>query len=207
MIQLTLCAAALSLVFVNATAAADTPLPAGVFAGEPDYRGAPEGRYALDPDHTAVIAKVSHVGYSLSVFRFDKVEGALAWNPSDPSKATLDVSVDTASISTPVKGFAEKLAGDDFLRCRAYPKARFVSTGFRRIDATRGTVDGQFTLLGKTAPVSFTVELIGAGKGFMGHPRIGIEASAAIRPQTFGLPPALGTTIDVVVDAEFAQTS
>ena len=55
-------------------------LPPGVFAGEPDATLAPPGDYALDTAHTAVLAKVSHIGYSLSVFRFDRVEGTLHWD-------------------------------------------------------------------------------------------------------------------------------
>ena len=61
-------------------------LPPGVFAGEHDYRQALAGHYALDPDHTAVVAKVSHIGYSFSVFRFDKTSAALTWDPAAPDK-------------------------------------------------------------------------------------------------------------------------
>ena len=53
--------------------------------------------------------------------------------------------------------------------------------------------------MGKTAPLTFDVELIGAGKGFMGHPRLGVEATAAIHPRDFGLPPMLGDAIHLVI--------
>jgi polyisoprenoid-binding protein YceI len=191
---------------IGLSAPALAQLPPGVFAGERDATLAPVGAYALDPDHTAVVAKVSHIGYSLSIFRFDKTEGTLTWDPTQPAKASLNASVETASIATPVAGFAAQLAGDEFLKSAAFPKATFVSTAFHQIDPTHGRVDGQFTLLGKAVPLSFEVELVGAGKGFMGHPRIGIEARGQINPADFGLSPMLGASIQLVIDAEFART-
>lgn len=182
-------------------------LPPGVFARERDYRLAPTAVYALDQDHTAVVAKVSHIGYSLSVFRFDKVSGTLSWNPAQPAASSLKVSVDTASISTPVAGFAAQLAGDGYLKSATFPRATFESTHFRQVDPTHGHIDGQFTLLGKTVPLTFDVEFIGAGKGFMGHPRMGVEATARINPRDFGISPMLGDPIQLVIDAEFARAS
>jgi polyisoprenoid-binding protein YceI len=199
-------AAALAALVLGQAAPASAQLPPGVYAGKPDYRLAPAGAYAVDPAHTAVVAKVPHIGYSLSVFRFDKVEGTLNWDPGQPARSSLNVTVETASISTPVPGFATQLSGDKYLNANAFPKATFLSERFRRIDATHGRIDGRLSLMGHTHPVTFAVELIGAGKGFMGHPRIGAEAKAAIRPQDFGLPPVFTDPIELVIDAEFAKT-
>eukprot|EP01034_Spumella_vulgaris_P046336 gene46336-57783_t len=147
-------------------AQAPASLPPAVFAAERDIALATAGAYSLDEAHTAVIARVSHLGYSQSVFRFDRVKGSLIWNPAATEKSQLSATVDTASIATNVKGFAEELAGDGFLKATAFPQATFVSTAFRPTDKTRGKVEGQFTLMGKTRPVTFDVELGGAGKGF-----------------------------------------
>jgi polyisoprenoid-binding protein YceI len=183
-----------------------SPLPPGVYAGQPDYRLAPAGDYAVDPAHTAVIAKVPHIGYSLSVFRFDKVAGTMTWRPTRPDRSSLNVSVETASISTPVPGFAAQLSGVEYLNSAAFPKATFVSTRFHQISPTHGRIDGQFSLMGRSHPLSFDVQLVGAGKAYMGHPRIGAEATATIRPQDYGLPPAFTDPIRLVIDAEFAKS-
>lgn len=200
--------AALSLTALPALAAPVCPpgLPPGVFCGGEDIAAATAGSYALDPNHAAVIAKVSHIGYSFSVFRFDKVSGSLDWDPAAIQKSKLAVTVETASIATNVPGFATQLSGDGFLKSKAFPNATFVSTAFRRVDATHGQVDGAFTLMGKTAPVTFDVTLVGAGKGF-GKPRIGIEARAKLDPAAFGLPPMFTQPIQLVVDAEFERKS
>jgi polyisoprenoid-binding protein YceI len=195
---------AVILVFVM-TGMAGAQLPAGVYAGTSDFTQSAAGIYAVDPDHTAVIAKVSHLGYGLSVFRFDTVSGTLKWDPARPDKSALAVTVATASIATPVAGFATELTGPEYLNAGKYPDATFISTGFRQTDPTHGAVHGQFTLMGKTVPLTFAVLLTGAGKGFMGHPRIGVEATGQIDPRVFGLSPMLGSSVLLIIDAEFAQ--
>src|SRR5215470_13865843 len=172
-------------------------LPPGVYMGEADYKQASAGTYTLDPDHTAVIARVSHLRYSYSVFRFDRASATLKWDPDNPAAGSLVARVETASITSNVKGFAQQLAGDDFLKANAFPEASFTSTAFRQVSAGRGKVEGQFTLMGKTRPVTFDAELVGAGKGFAGQPRLGVTARSSINPVDFGLPALLGDAIEI----------
>lgn len=186
-------------------ALAQAALPPGVFAAERDIALATAGAYTLDEAHTAVIVRVSHLGYSQSVFRFDRVKGSLTWDPVAIGKSQLSATVDVASITTNVKGFAEELTGEGFLKAKAFPQATFVSTTFKPTDKTRGKVEGQFTLMGKTRPVIFDVELGGAGKGFGGKPRIGVHAVATINPQDYGLPPFFTDPIQIQIDTEFEK--
>ena len=180
-------------------------LPPGVYMGEADYKQATAGTYTLDPDHASVIARVSHLRYSYSIFRFDRLSATLTWDPANVANSALTAKVETASITSNVKGFGEQLAGDEFLKARSFPEASFVSTAFRQTSSGRGKVDGQLTLMGKTKPVTFDVELVGAGKGFAGQPRIGINARTSINPVDFGLPALLGDAIEIVVDSEFQR--
>ncbi len=64
----------LALVGVVQQADATCPtagLPPQVTCGTKDLSAATAGTYALDGNHAAVIARVSHLDYSRSVFRFD----------------------------------------------------------------------------------------------------------------------------------------
>jgi polyisoprenoid-binding protein YceI len=204
-------ALALSVAFSAPVAAAlaqgtqQNGLPPGVYMGEADYKQAPAGTYTLDPDHASVIARVSHLRYSWSIFRFDRISGTLKWDPVNPANSSLSAKVETASITSNVKGFAQELAGNNFLKSAAFPEATFVSTAFRQMSSRRGKVDGQLTLMGKTKPVTFDVELGGAGKGFADRPRIGVNARGGINPVDFGLPPLFGDTIEIVIDVEFQR--
>ena len=202
-------AASLALALVPATGhgqSASSGLPPGVYPAEQDYRLALAGTYALDPDHAAVIARVSHLGYSWSIFRFDRLDGTLKWDPANPNGSVLSARVETASITSNVKGFGEQLAGDDFLKSKAFPQATFASTAFRQTGPRAGKVDGTLTLLGHSKPVTFDVDLVGAGKGLTGQPRIGATARASINPAEFGLMPLLGPSIEIVAEIEFVRT-
>ena len=179
-------------------------LPPQVFCGTDDISAITAGTYKLDESHAAVLARVSHIGYSRSVFRFDAVGGQLTWDPADLSKAKLTATVQTGSIISNVPRFATELVGDKYLNAKAFPEATFVSTAFRRKDATHGKVDGQFTLMGKTKPVTFDVALGGAGKGF-GRPRLGVSVTGTIIPQDYGMPPFFVVPIDLVIDVEFEK--
>ena len=179
-------------------------LPPGIHCGEPDAALAPAGAYHADPSHTAVLARVSHIGYSYSVFRFDKVKADLVWDAAAPDKSSLTATVEPGSIDTPVPGFATELAGPKYLKSADFPEARFVSTSFHKLSPTKGRIDGDLTLLGKTHKVSFDVTLNGAGGGF-GHPRMGVHAEAWINPADYALSPFFDRPIELLIDAEFEK--
>lgn len=187
--------------------------PEDVPHGTPDYHLSQAGDYRLDPAHTAVIARVLHMGFSYSVFRFDDVSGTLSWNPDDPAQNRLVAEVQTGSISTPVKGFAEAIRRD-YLNAAADPVARFVSDGFTVEGDGKGRVSGQLTLMGQTHPATFAVDLVGAGKGYTGDANgnpiirdlIGVHAEAQIDPQAYGMNAFFTAPIPIVIDAEFART-
>ena len=200
---------AIATVAAASVCAAATPcptvLPPSVACGTPDPAAAPAGTYAIDANHASIVARVSHIGYSFSTFRFGKVTANVVWSPASPEQSKLTAAVDTASIGTPVEGFATELQGEKYLNSAKFPQATFVSTAFHKVDATHGKVDGQFTLLGVTKPVTFDVTLVGAGKGF-GAPRMGVEAVTTIDPQAYGMSPFFVAPIELVIDAEFQKT-
>ena len=102
--------------------------PPSITFGKQDAKLALAGTYALDSKHASVLARVSHIGYSYSIFRFDDVTGSLTWDPAKPEASKLSATVGVASIRTNVEGFAEELRGDKYLKSGAFPKATFTST-------------------------------------------------------------------------------
>jgi polyisoprenoid-binding protein YceI len=191
--------------FVAAALASAALLFAGNAAAQvtADPAAAAAGTYTIDARHTAVLARVPHAGFSFEVFRFGAVEGALNWNPANAGANSLTVTVATNSIATPVEGFAEELQGERFLNTAGHPNATFVSSAFRQIDATHAEVDGAFTLKGVTKPVTFRVELIGAGANGRGTPTIGFRATAMINNADYNFPGFIRGQSEIVVDGEF----
>jgi len=154
---------------------------------------------------------VSHIGFSMSAFRFGRVEATLKWDPAHMEKSALTASVETASIATPVVGFAEQLQGKDYLNSAKFPKATFVSTAFKPADNRHGKVEGRLTILGKTVNATFDVSLIGAGPGFAAGPKIGhvlgVRAVTTVDPKAIGLPGVFSDPIEIAVDTEFTKPS
>jgi len=188
---------ALALALGSVVAAQPMPTP------QHDYKAAPAGKYAIDPKHTGLVAKVPHMGFSYSIFRFETVAGTLAWDPANPGADKLDVTVDPKSITTaPVEGFSDELTGEKFLNAAKFPAMTFTSTGFHPEGATHGKVDGDLTVMGVTRHVVFDVDLVVAGKGFRG-PVIGVSAKTMLDPKGLGLPPFFAAPIELDIDSEF----
>jgi polyisoprenoid-binding protein YceI len=201
--------ATVALVLVSLAAAEQATPPMVLPHGQHDVRTATAGTYTLDVARTAVIARVPHLGFSMSAFRFGKSQATLQWDPAQIEKSRLDASVETNSIATPVAGFAEQLQGRDYLNAAAYPLATFVSTAFRPENFQHGKVDGNLTLLGRTVKATFDVTLVGAGPGFAGGPKmghvIGIHAVTSVDPHAIGLPAVFQEPIEIAIDTEFTK--
>jgi polyisoprenoid-binding protein YceI len=201
-----------SLALSASALAADATPPMKIPLGQKDLSTVDGGTYTMDPNHMGILAHVSHLGFSVSVFRFGAAKATLDWDAKDHAKSKLSATVETNSIETNVPGFAEELQGDQYLDAKKFPEATFVSTAFRQTDAQHGDVDGNFTLRGVTRPATFHVSLVGAGPGFAGGPQIGhvigIHAETAINGADYGLPHILSMQpIELTIDTEFDKPS
>ncbi len=148
--------------------------------------------YRIDPAHSVVQFKISHLGFSWMIGTFDKLSGSFTYDPAaGPAGQTVAVEIDTASIDT---GHAERdkhLRSADFLDVKKYPKATFVSTGYEG-DAKGGTMTGNLTLHGVTRPVAIAVKKLGEGKDPWGGYRAGFEGALTLTRRDFGVDRNLG---------------
>ena len=91
---------------------------------------ADETIYEIDPAHSFVEFRVSHLGISFIAGRFNEIEGVFHWDQSKPETAKTDVTVKTGSIDTNWAERDKHLRGDKFLDVKRYPDATFKSTGY-----------------------------------------------------------------------------
>jgi polyisoprenoid-binding protein YceI len=171
-----------------------------------DPAAAPAGTYKLDPNHTSVIARLGHMNtFSYSTFRFGTTSGTLNWDPAKIENSKVDITIETASIMTPVKDFPAELSGDKFMNSAKFPTARFVSTSIKRTGPTKGEITGQLTFMGVTKPMVIEAELVGAGKG-MRAPVVGFTGTAHIKRTDYGFSaglPAIADQVNFLIDTEF----
>jgi polyisoprenoid-binding protein YceI len=109
--------------------------------------------YSIDPTHTFVSFEVSHFGTSTTRGRFDKKEGSVTFDRAART-GKVDITIDTASISTGVAPFNGHLQSKDFFNVAAHPSARFVGERLVFNGDKVSEVAGSLTLLGKTLPVT-----------------------------------------------------
>ncbi len=154
--------------------------------------------YRIDPGHSFVQFRISHLGFSWMIGVFDKISGSFAFDPATgPAGQKISVEIDTASIDS---GHAERdkhLRSPDFLNVRKFPRATFVSTGFEG-DARGGTMKGNLTLMGVTRPIAIAVKKTGEGNDPWGGYRAGFEGTATLSRKAFGAGMNLGPASDTV---------
>ncbi|MDZ7858938.1 YceI family protein [Sphaerotilus sp.] len=109
--------------------------------------------YAIDPTHTFVTFEIDHFGTSTNRGRFDKKEGTVSFDRAGKT-GKVDITIDTTSVNTGTAPFDGHLKSADILNVAAHPTARFVSDKFVFEGDKVKEVTGQFTLLGKTHPIT-----------------------------------------------------
>lgn len=95
---------------------------------------------------------------------FGRWTAAISYDAANLTSSKFDVDVDLASAKTGDSDRDGALPGADFFDVAKFPKAHFVTTGFRQSGA-QVIADGQLTLRGVTRPVSLQVMFKPQGNG------------------------------------------
>src|SRR6201997_3436837 len=85
------------------------------------------GTWQIDPNHSAAQFSVRHLGVSTVRGAFTKVSGSAKYDPSDPTKDSLEATIDASSIDTRVAMRDNDLRSPNFLEVQKYPTITFVS--------------------------------------------------------------------------------
>jgi len=145
-------------------------------------------RYDLDPNHTRIDFSWTHFGFSHPMGRFDRFDGDFRFDPADPTKSSVTVTIPIDSIDTGVAKLDAHLKTDEFFDVAKYPTATFKSTRVERSGEHGLKVTGDLTLHGVTKPVVLDVTVNKVGLHPMaGRDAAGFDASATIKRSDFGI--------------------
>jgi polyisoprenoid-binding protein YceI len=172
---------------------------------------APE-TYTIDPLHAFPNFWVEHFGLSEVHGRFDRMTGKFAID-KQAKTGSVELAIATASISTgdSVKGSRAQSRDDhlksaDFFNAAEFPQMSFKSTKVNFSGDLPSSVEGNFTLLGVTKPVTLTFERFKCGQHpFTKKDRCGGNAVGKIKRSDFGMKygiPAMGDEIGLNVSFE-----
>lgn len=91
---------------------------------------------------------------------FKTFSGKIDFDQQALNKSHVEITVDTDSVTTSFKDVADALKTAEWFDAKAFPKAIFTSTNFKKINDKDYEADGKLTLRDKTLPLTlyFTFE-------------------------------------------------
>ena len=176
-------------------------------------------QWQIDPQHSAAHFSVRHLMISNVRGEFTKVSGNAVLDPTDPTKSTVEVTIDAASIDTREPQRDEHLRSADFLDVEKFPEISFSGNRVIIIGEVDYQVLGNLTIRGVARPVTLEVRYLGQWQtpwwedGVDKGPktRAGFVARTTINRHDFGVSwndkldkggIVVSDTIDITIDAE-----
>ena len=145
----------------------------------------PQGDWALDPDHTVAGFVGRYLMLTKVPGKFNGVSGMIHI-ADNPEESWMEVSLETASITTDHDDRDKHLKSPDFLDVGNHPTIEFRSTGFEGA-GEHWTVSGDLTIKGETRPITLDVEYHGVVSDPWGGQRIAFSAVTEINREDWGL--------------------
>ena len=155
--------------------------------------------YTLDPDHSAVVFRIKHLGIATVFGRFHHPVGRITFDPQSPQKSHIQVQVAAKNVDTGVVKRDNHLRSADFFNVEKHPLILFESRSVKAKDQNNFEVIGDITLLGNTRTVTVLVTQTGEGMDPWGKFRRGFETTFSIMRKDFGMDFMPGVVGDKVV--------
>src|SRR2546426_12165787 len=143
--------------------------------------------YTSDPDHSNILFKVKHLGVSTVTGRFEKFTATFDFDPQALKLASVQATIEAASLSTNVAKRDDHLRSADFLDVAKYPTITFASREVTSIKDSKFKLTGDLSLHGVTHPVVLDGSFGGAVKDPWGNERAAFTATTTIHRKDFGL--------------------
>lgn len=144
------------------------------------------GVYTIDPEHTFVEFVAQHLVIGHVRGRFDRVTGN-ATVADDPTLSSLELSIETASVSTHNATRDEDLRSERFFYVDKYPVMTYRSSAvYPQLDG-HWAVQGELTIRDSTHAVPVSMRMSGVVDDPGGNVRVGVYAQGQASRRTFGL--------------------
>ena len=157
-----------------------------VATGFPYLAGA--STWQIDSAHSSAQFAVRHLMVSTVRGTLGPVTGTVNLDEADPTKSSVESSVDTNGIDTREPKRDAHLKSPDFFDVGKYPKITFMSKKVIKVSDTKFQVSGDLSMHGATKEVLLDVE--GSPKPFkdpMGNLKLGGSATTKLNRKDFGI--------------------
>jgi polyisoprenoid-binding protein YceI len=160
--------------------------------------------FTIDPAHSSISFKISHIGLSYVHGRFDTFSGDFTLDSSDPAKSAFRLSIKPESIDTNNKARDNHLRSPDFFNVKQFPEISFASTSVKAVDGGY-EVTGDLTLHGEVKPVTLVLKGGATAEFPKGMQRTGYVADFVLKRSDFSVGksmPILGDEVYVSIGIE-----
>jgi len=165
--------------------------------------------WQIDPNHSAAQFAVRHLGISVVRGAFTKTNGTVQYDPADPAKTAIDVTIDATSVNTRVEVRDKDLRGPSFFDVEKYPTITFKSKQVKSAGNGKLKVAGDLTIHGVTKEVFLDVDgPNGPLKDPHGNQRMGATATTQISRKDFGVsgsPDGVADDVLITIDVELKK--
>ena len=159
----------------------------------------------VDPVHSFVNFRVSHLGASFAYGRFDKIEGKVSYDAKAPEGSSVELEIAADTVNTANEGRDKHLKSPDFFSVKEFPKITFKSTKVKKVDDKHLDVTGDLTLHGVTKPVTAKVLVVGSVTDPQFGKRTGFESTFTVKRSDYGMKfmtDKLGDEVQVSISIE-----
>lgn len=143
--------------------------------------------WTIDPSHSAIEFSVKHMMFATVRGRFSTFSGTITMPDGDPTKGSVEVSIDADSIDTRDEKRDEHLRSNDFFGAGDDPQITFRSTSVEGRGKDRYAVAGELTIRGVTKRVVLDATFNGQGVNPWGATVAGWSAETTIDRKEFGV--------------------
>ena len=167
-------------------------------------QAAPE-TWTFDPQHTYVLWKIEHLGFSTQAGKF-YVNGTVTLDQEKPQNSKVDATIKIADIVTGIPELDKHLQGQLFFDDVKFPTATFTSNKVDVINKTSAKVHGMLMMHGVSKPVTLNVTMNKVGKNPISDKlTTGFTATTTLKRSDFGMTtllPDVGDAVTIEIGAE-----
>jgi polyisoprenoid-binding protein YceI len=158
----------------------------GVMVAFPLVVHAEPARWNLDPEHSTIEFRVTHMVVSKTTGRFTDYAGFIDMDAEAGNVTAIEATVKAGSINTNHEKRDAHIRNADFLDVEHYPTMTFKMKSYKKTAESFIAV-GDFTLRGVTKEVTLVGRYNGSTKDPWGNTRAGFSAEGKLNRKDFGL--------------------
>ncbi len=144
--------------------------------------------WRIDTNHSAAYFSVRHLMISTVRGQFSGLKGIIHYDPKHAANATVEATIDCATLTTGVAKRDEQMKGPDFFDVKRFPVMKFKSKRVETAGAEKLKITGDLTINAITRQVVLDVDGPSAPvKDAQGREKIGLNATTKINRKDFGI--------------------